>query len=123
MEDVLTYVGLKALIEKEGKFLILTHAKGRYDLPGGKIQSMENLNEELAREVLEETGLEIQIGKPFSIWKHPYAQINVLLAGFKCTFKSGEVKLSDEHRAYSWMTKEEILNLPPEWSSYLSQAL
>lgn len=120
-EDLLVYVGLKAAIIKDNRILLLTHAKGGIDLPGGKIQTFENLEKECEREVKEETGLDVTVGKPFAIWKHPYASKPILLVGFQCAWKNGEVTLSPEHTAYEWIHKDALANLPPEWSNPLSR--
>lgn len=110
-EDQLLYVGQKAFIEKDGKILILIDKLG-LDFPGGKIQEGEtDMTEALRREVREETTLEIEIGEAFSTWyfvfgpDHRNANKKVYLVGFKCKYKSGEVKLSDEHHEFKWVDK------------------
>lgn len=57
----MTRTGIYGLIEKEGKLLAIRqktgpHA-GRYDLPGGRIEPGEGLEEALRRELLEEVGM------------------------------------------------------------------
>ncbi len=114
-EDALFCVGQKAFIEKDGKLLILTeeHHDG-LDFPGGKIQEGElDFDEELRREVREEVALEIEIGKPFFrwYWEFPVGHRNygkrVFLVGFRCTYKSGEVTLSNEHKGYQWVDAQD----------------
>lgn len=112
-EDRQFFVGQKAFIEKDGKLLLLIDPRNEVDLPGGKIQIGENdLDESLRREVREETGLEIEIGKPFTRWYfefkpgHRNAGKQVYLVGFRCAYKSGEVVISDEHSHFVWVDKE-----------------
>jgi len=51
-----------ALILHDGKLLLLTmRATGKYHLPGGGIEVGERMVETLKREVLEETGIEIEV--------------------------------------------------------------
>ena len=111
-DDKLFYVGQKAFIDKNGEVLVLNDPVHGLDFPGGKIQEMDvALDEALHREVLEETNLEIEIGEPFFRWykEFPVGHRNegkqVYLIGFKCKYKDGEVKLSDEHDNFKWVNK------------------
>jgi len=56
--------GAYAIIVYEGKILLLTNREtGRYTLPGGGIEVGERLEDALKREVLEETGLVVEVGR------------------------------------------------------------
>ena len=110
------YVPQKALIEKDGKFLIIKRSSddrvfpGHWDLPGGKLEHDESPEKGLKREVKEETNLEINVFDPvFSYLETEFAQ--AYLTVFECEITSGEIKLSDEHSEYKWATQKEILNL------------
>jgi len=110
--DTKIYVGQKAFINKEGKLLVLRDAeedKG-LDFPGGKYRWGENIEDELRREVIEETGLEIEIGKPFITWtaEHAGGKVKVFLIGYLCEYKSGEITLSEEHNKFEWIDKNGI---------------
>jgi 8-oxo-dGTP pyrophosphatase MutT (NUDIX family) len=113
MDDQLFYVGQKAFIEKDGEVLTLRHGKG-LDFPGGKIKENElDFVKELKREVLEETGLEIEVGDPFVVWhtKFPKNGHQIYLVGYKCKYKSGDLKLSDEHLGFRWVNKSNFHEL------------
>lgn len=106
------FVGQKAFIDKNGEVLILNHPKYGLDFPGGKIQiGEEDFDKALHREVKEETGLEIEIGKPFTRWffkfgeNHSKAGKKIFLLGFKCRYIGGSVNLSNEHNGYKWVNK------------------
>ena len=119
MEDKLFYVGQKAFIEKDGKVLILNDPIGGLDFPGGKIQEGEakmdnsvSLMNALKREVREETGLEIEVFDPFTVWYYEFSKkIHrsygkvVYIVGFKCKYVSGDIKLSEEHDSFKWVDK------------------
>lgn len=117
IDDQLLFVGQKAFIEKDGEILILLDPKLGLDLPGGKIKEGEmDLEEALKREVREETGLEINIGEPFTSWIIEFPpdhrnQGKVFLIGYKCKYISGEVTLSDEHSEYKWINKDSFKKL------------
>ena len=114
-------VGVKILLQnKEGKFLVLQRSKIKYpevgakwDIAGGRIDPDIRLLENLKREVMEETGLEI-MGEPRLL-----AAQDILKPGkhvVRLTYlgqTNGEVVLSDEHQDYKWLTLEEIKKLEP----------
>jgi|SRR3990167_834996 len=111
-KDKLMYVGQKAFIDRNGEILVLMDPKIGLDFPGGKIQEGEtSLNDSLKREVREETNLEIKIGDAFATWSFEFPPDHrnkgaVFLVGYKCTYISGEVELSDEHNNFRWVTKD-----------------
>ncbi|HVZ11509.1 MAG TPA: NUDIX domain-containing protein [Patescibacteria group bacterium] len=122
------FVGQKAFIKNsENKLLVLLDPASGLDLPGGKVQSdEEDLKLSLKREVFEETGLEIEVGEVFHVWRFHYpiekveASIrdsrtdgNIYRVGFACILKSGDVKLSNEHTEYKWIDKSEVDSLRP----------
>lgn len=108
-DNQLFYVGQKAFIRKGNELLLLVDPVYGLDLPGGRIQEGEsNLTEALQREIEEEIGLEIEIGKPMVTWTWNLKVENkpTFLIGHDCTYLSGEIKLSDEHSDYRWVTQE-----------------
>ena len=119
-DDAIFCVCQKALIEKDGKVLVLHDPVEGLDFPGGKIQVGEakdgdasSLTKALKREVREETGLEVEVFDPFAVWYHEfprghrnYPKVNYIV-GFKCKYISGETKLSDEHDKFKWVDKND----------------
>ncbi len=112
-EDALFYIGQKAFIEKDGSILTLNDPVKGLDFPGGKVQVGEiDFLEVLKREVREETGIEIEIGRPFVTWynvlpmHHRNAGKMVFLVGYRCNYCSGEIQLSNEHDSYRWLNKD-----------------
>jgi 8-oxo-dGTP diphosphatase len=110
------YLALKAVIEKDGKILILKRSKEEdcfkemWDIPGGGINFGEMPEEALKREVKEETGLEIEVIKPVRIWSFfkNNGRTQVVGVTLLCKYKGGEVKLSREHTKFRWISPEEI---------------
>lgn len=45
------------------------HNPGRWEVPGGRMEFGEDVDVHLAREVAEETGIEVDAGPPFHIWQ------------------------------------------------------
>lgn len=120
-KDALFCVGQKAFIEKNGKILLLNDPLVGLDFPGGKIQEGEaqegkanSLIDALKREVREETGLEIEVFGPFTVWYRKFLEKNhrnygkeVYLVAFRCKYVSGEIKLSNEHNKFKWVDKND----------------
>ncbi|MDO8582828.1 MAG: NUDIX domain-containing protein [bacterium] len=123
-KNALLFVGQKALIEKDGKILVLICPNGWLDFPGGKLQEGEakdgdlsSLENSLKREVKEETGFEIEVGSPLAVWYWDFPEGHTrygektYLVIFKSKYVSGDFKLSDEHGAYKWVDKDNYKEL------------
>ncbi|MBN2364610.1 MAG: NUDIX domain-containing protein [Calditrichaeota bacterium] len=76
--------------------------------PGGRLEKDENPLEGLKREVLEETSLSIDILMPANIWFGKWQEIPLLSIDFLTVYRSGNVRLSEEHSEYCWVTLEEM---------------
>ena len=84
-----------------------------WELPSGKREPLEPSEDSLMREVREETGLDIKMVMPFSVFDYQIekpdeirdsTQINFLVT----SVNDKNVVLSEEHQAFVWITKEEI---------------
>lgn len=112
----------RALIKnKKGEYLIVKRTDresfpGKWELPGGKLSSFENLNELLKREVFEETGLVVRVTE-----QNAYINSHVVNEGKYRGFTfinivsfaeaiAGNVKLSEENTRYKWVKQGELLN-------------
>lgn len=111
---------MKAFLQnKEGECLILKISKEKYperkakwDIPGGRIEPGKSLMENLRREIKEETGL-LLIGKPQLLAAQDILGVpgrHVVRLTYRGKVK-GEVKLSEEHTSYKWVTMNELRRL------------
>lgn len=84
-----------AIIRRGQKILISrrpegVHLSGLWEFPGGKVETGESLEPALAREILEELGVEISvIRETFSV-EHQYSDRAVRLHFFECRIEKGE---------------------------------
>jgi 8-oxo-dGTP diphosphatase len=122
--QIVQRVATKALIvNEEGRILILREAKtyeegtniGRYHFPGGRLNPGEAFFDGLKREVDEETGLEIEIGKPIYVgeWRPIIKGVpnQIVAIFFICKPITSNIRLSEEHDDFQWV-------LPTEASNY-----
>jgi len=65
-------VRVKALIVNKQKEILLGYSFGEYQFPGGHVEAGEELNDALHRELLEETGMDIDVSniEPFMLFEH-----------------------------------------------------
>ena len=114
---------VNAVVEKDGKILISQrgldedHEPGKWTVPGGTLEQTErsfNVFEKTAkREVLEETGIEVEDKMHLLInntFKHDKDGLLVVAIIFLCRYKSGETKPLEDTIDVRWITKEEIDN-------------
>jgi len=86
----------------------------KWDVPGGKNEFSESLEETLTREIKEETGLEANIEKmiPLSysrFWEHTDFHLHVIVLGYICRYKNGKPTLGDKKiNEMKWVNHEEL---------------
>jgi 8-oxo-dGTP diphosphatase len=101
-----------ALVFKNGKFLITQRKEedsfgGFWELPGGKKEPTESLEECVIRELKEELDIEVEIKHFFRILTYHYPQRSVRLNIFFCSHKSGEPK-TIECQALAWVDPRDL---------------
>lgn len=108
-------IALKAVIWRDGKFLILKRTKNRqmeadlWEFPGGGLEIGEQYESALVREILEETALEANVVRPLSVWDAKRKDgTQVVGITFLCELTGGSLTLSNEHTDYAWIAPEEI---------------
>jgi nucleoside triphosphatase len=106
------------IFNAKGELLLLQSHKwpGRYVVPGGHVELGERLEEALAREAKEETGLDIHdiefinfqqfIYDP-AFWKKRH----FIFFDFACKAENTEVQLNDEAESYVWAEPRHALTM------------
>ena len=134
--DIKLFVATKAFINYKGKILILRESSkyedgsnaAKFDVVGGRMQPGQRFDESLLREIKEETGLAVKIGKPFFVneWRPVVhgEQWQIVGIFFECTAKSDKVILSKDHDVFEWIDPKTyknyalIENLLPAFKTY-----
>jgi ADP-ribose pyrophosphatase YjhB (NUDIX family) len=127
-------LAVSAAVFRQGRVLIVRRARapliGHFTLPGGGVELGETLAAALARELMEEVGIEAEI---IAFNRHVEAIIHegerirahFVIASFVARWTTGEPRLSDEVDAIEWIDAAAGLPSPttPELSEVLASAV
>jgi 8-oxo-dGTP diphosphatase len=83
-----------AVIRRPGELLVSrrhAHAErgGQWEFPGGKVEPGEAEPDALRREILEELGCEVEVGRLLVRHRHRYPDLEVELAFYACRLPPG----------------------------------
>jgi ADP-ribose pyrophosphatase YjhB (NUDIX family) len=103
-------VAVNAFLISEDRFLLLKRAQPPllWGPPGGHLNPNEDPINGLKREVLEETGLQIDVLGPVTTWFGKFHDSYLLSIDYLGTIQKGELRLSLEHETYKWLTISEL---------------
>ena len=85
-----------------------SHLAGLWEFPGGKREPGETFEDCLVRELREELGIEVSLGRAFEEITHDYPGKTVHLKFFLCRLAKGEPRTIG-CAAYEWATKERLV--------------
>lgn len=108
-------VAVAALVLREGKVLAMRRAPtnsagaGLWETVSGRVEQGEQPWDAVAREVVEETGLEVELeARPFDAYAATRRASPMVVVVYRARYVAGEVRLSDEHDAYAWLDADEF---------------
>lgn len=109
-------VGVKGIVRVDGKCLVLrrNHPNGPYwDIPGGRIDGSETVEETLERELKEELPSigafrVVEVASVYRLSRDLPDGKGLLLAFHVVEAEPFEVSLSDEHDGFRWVSKDEL---------------
>jgi mutator protein MutT len=100
------------LVFRDGKVLITQrpaggHLAGLWEFPGGKREANESFEDCLRRELMEELGIEVEVGEMVDAITHSYWEKTVHLRFFRCVWKRHEPQ-GLGCPAFRWVTVAEM---------------
>ena len=120
------FVGVGAVVVHDGKVLLVKRGRepmaGHWSLPGGAVETGETLEACVAREMAEETGLQVEVGPVIEVFDRitrdasDRVEYHYVLVDYLCWPVGGELRAasdvddvifvaSEELGAYAWTTK------------------
>lgn len=104
------FVSAAALvINDENEILLLKSPDRGWEYPGGMAEPGETFQETVIREVLEETGIEVEILSFAGVCIN--IERNIVNMDFICRYKKGDLKTSDESLELKWVKKEDAFEM------------
>jgi A/G-specific adenine glycosylase len=105
-----------AVLFRDGKYLLAKRpAKGLlgglWEFPGGKAEPGESLPQALQREICEELGASVDVGREFGVFNHAYTHFRITLHAFICSLQAGEPRPL-EAQEIAWISPEDMEKFP-----------
>lgn len=103
------------ITNKDGQILLAKRSikpkLGYWDLPGGFLEDGEDPQEGVRREVREELGVELNVGRIVGIYVDSYDHgitVNTINIIYECLIKTGELTPMDDINEVAWFNKDDI---------------
>jgi 8-oxo-dGTP diphosphatase len=88
----------------------------KWEFPGGKLEPNELPEAALQREILEELGVEIEIGSALQVSEHSYDGVRTIrLIPFLASIIDNNEPKAHEHSEIRWVTNSELMQL--DWAA------
>jgi A/G-specific adenine glycosylase len=105
-----------AVIERRGQYLLAQRPTGKllagmWEFPGGKREPGETLPACLRRELREELGIDVRVGRRICAVEHAFTHLRITLHAYRCILASGTPKSIDV-AACRWVAAADLGTYP-----------
>ncbi len=109
-DDPRHIVGVMGVVRNEqGEILLVRTPRRGWEPPGGQVELGEDLPSALRREVSEESGCDVEVGRLAGVYSN--VGTSIVMFTFLCSWRDGEPCASDECLEAGWFTPEEAARL------------
>ncbi len=114
-------LGVGAFVVRDNTILLVQRGqepgKGQWAIPGGRVQPGESLHAAAQREILEETGVSIEVGE--FAWQFELIQrdardelqYHYVVLDFHARYLAGEPQAADDAVAARWVSFDELASM------------
>jgi 8-oxo-dGTP diphosphatase len=118
----LPIVGVGVALVDQGKILLVQRGRepgrGLWAVPGGKVRPGEAMKEAARREILEETGLEVEVGDVVWVGEYIDEDHHLVLIDFAGSLVGGELRAADDADEARWVPLDEAASYPLTTTMY-----
>jgi len=115
-------VGVGVALVDDGEILLIRRGRdpgrGLWAVPGGKIHHGETMKEAARREMLEETGLEVEVGDVVWVGEYIEGDDHLVLIDFAGSVIGGELRAADDADEARWVPLDEAGSYPLTLTMY-----
>ncbi len=98
----------------DGSRVLITKRRGdqpmalKWEFPGGKMEAGESPEVALIRELREEIGVSVKVGRAWEVLFHPYPDFDLLMLIYPCVIMPGEQPQCCEVADLAWVRPTEM---------------
>lgn len=109
-------VSIKGVVPSRGRILLMHKPNRTWDLPGGRLETGERMEDCLVREIFEETGLRVRTIGILGSWvRQRRGKPDVFTVAYLCrparAVSAARVAVSDEHIGAELFAPDEVAHL------------